>query len=855
MTFRNRYLSSASSAAICCALATLFTTAPHSASAQGEPTTTLTAPVQDSGVTYSIAAQPLSSALAAFGRQSALQISADAEILRGLKAPALDTRMSKTQALKHLLSGTGLIWRQNGTTIIINRVESGDASGGSLKLDPIIVTTSRPDTDVPFSTPGAVAHISSEQIARRVGLSPGDIFKGTPGVIAATNHNGDQLDVNIRGMQGQNRVKVAIDGTQQTSTTWRGYVGVDERVYLDPSMIASVDITKGPNGSAEAAGTPSGVVSIRTLRAKDIVQEGETSGWRIKVGTHDNAIQAPDSTPLNPEYDQRDHAPGLFKDSNYSGSLAYGYTGETFDFLLAYAQRKRGNYFAGKHGDTTTSPPFNNINYDLTFTKPGEEVFNTSSESRSVMTKLSFYLPNSQAVEFGYSRYEANYGEAMGSLLLQQDNGYRQVQLSDITTETYTLQYLWTPTNDLIDLKANVWATDVRGTTRVASSSIYYAPYIYPADEPRYARVFTHGANVTNTSKTELADMGLRLNYGASYLHENMDGDQYCSRIATRYPCVIMNPSVGTREVMGVFANADLDLSTSLTLNTSLHYDAWRLQDNSEGALPEDSKRDGGRLNPSVGLTWEPLHGLQLFGKYAEGVRPPTLRETMGSDANAIPNPDLEAEEAFTYEIGVNYLHNDILDDDDTLGLKVTAFKNNVENYISRVYSYAGAGQPFFGFTNIEKVSYTGLEFSGRYDSSLVFAEASVTKYIDYEFCHTEGCKDVTVTVDYAANHVPPGLNWSVTGGLKLLDEKLRIGGTLTYAGPRLAPVTRDDRFRTANWAPYTVADLFASYDFDKTAQIGLKVENLTDRYYVDALDGWTPAPGRTIQLNLTTWF
>lgn len=810
---------------------------------------------QQQAIEFDIPSQPLARALAAYGRATTYQVSADAALLRGRTAPAVSGRMLPGAALDRLLAGSGLYWRRTGPgRFVVQRAAplSTEAGGDDvLVLDPIGVRDVSA-ADAPFREGAAVAHISEAQIQRRRGASPGDIFKGTPGVVAAANHNGSQLDVNIRGMQGQNRVKVAIDGTQQTSTTWRGYIGVDERVYLDPDLIADIDISKGPSGSAEGAGTPGGVVSVRTLTAKDVVPAGESQGWRLRLGTSDNAATAPDSTPMSPVYDQRTDADGLF-DGNYSGSLVYGRTGESVDVLLAYARRKRGNYFAGEHGPTTYA--FNGRDYNLSFTRPGEEVFNSSEDSRTLMGKTTLYWGDGHALQLGYTQHDTEFGESMGSLLFMQDNGFRQVKLSDITAKTYTARYKWQPATPLIDLEASLWATDVSGTTRAVSGAIYIPPYVYPADEPRYSETLTYGADITNTSRTVLAGRDLTLRYGLSYQLEDMDAHAYCSRSFVDGYCVDMKPSKGTRRTTSAFSTAKWELSDSLTLNAGLRYDAWRLEDKQAGAEAQLAERDGGRLNGSLGATWEALPGIQVFGRYAEGVRPPTLRETMGSDANAIPNPDLEAEVTRTLELGANLLRRDVLRDGDSLGVKLSAFHNRHDDYVSRVPSNAGPGEPVFTFANLDSASFTGVELSGRYDSDLFFAEASATHYLDYEFCYTAECQDVAVQYDYATNHLPPELMVSLTLGVKLMDERLTLGTTIDHASARMAPLTTSDRQRTAVWRPYTVGTLFASYDLSAATALSMRVENLTDRYYIDALDGWTPAPGRTISVNLTRRF
>ncbi|AJE45812.1 TonB-dependent receptor [Celeribacter indicus] len=808
---------------------------------------------QTGTISFDIPAQSLAGALAQYGRVTSYQVAADATLLRGRTAPALSGQMSAETALDRLLAGSGLTWRTAGEGhIVLFRPVSTDAAGteGETLLDPITMTTARL-AEAPYRTGSAASYISPDQIARRRGASPGDIFKGTPGVIASANHNGSQLDVNIRGMQGQNRTKVAIDGTQQTSTTWRGYIGVDERVYLDPDLIADIGVAKGPTDTAQGAGTTGGVVAVRTLTAKDIVPEGETQGWRLRFGAGDNAASAPHSTPQSPVYDQRDDAPGLTEADNLSGSLAYGYLGDNVDLFLAYARRKRGNYFAGTEGPTTYE--FNGRDYPLSFTKPGEEVFNSSEDSSTLMAKATFYWQDGQALQLGYTDHRTKFGESMGSLLFMQDNGFRQVKLSDIEAKTYTARYRWQPGSDLIDLEANLWMTDVSGTTRAVGGALYFPPNILPADEPRYSKTLTYGVDVTNTSRLTAGVGELSLRYGISWLREDMDAEEYCSRSMTNTPCVRMSPSNGTRDVASVFSSGTWTAG-NLSLSAGLRYDAWRLKDRN-ATDSADATRDGGRLNPSVGAMWEAVPGLQFFARYAEGVRPPTLRETMGSDANATPNPDLRAETAHTVELGANLLRKDLWLAEDTLGLKLVAFHNSYDDYVSRVPADPVPGQPVFTFDNLSRAEFTGLEFSGRYDSRRFFAEASATYYLDYEFCYTEGCQDTAVLYDYATNHLPPELMTSLTAGMRFLDERLTVGATIHHAGSRMAPLTTSDRQRTAVWRPYAVGDLFVDYDLNDRTRLSLSVENVTDRYYIDALDGWTPAPGRTLRLNLETTF
>ena len=73
-------------------------------------------------------------------------------------------------------------------------------------------------------------------------------------------------------------------------------------------------------------------------------------------------------------------------------------------------------------------------------------------------------------------------------------------------------------------------------------------------------------------------------------------------------------------------------------------------------------------------------------------------------------------------------------------------------------------------------------------------------------------------------------------------------------AGRRLGPAPTSSQ-ATNYWLPYTVVDAFLTYEVSDNVKLDLNVENVFDRYYIDALDGWMPAPGRTIRASMTASF
>lgn len=86
---------------------------------------------------FNIPAQPLTDALASFGRQSGMQVSIDGDVARGVSSAGVNGSMSAEQALARLLAGTGITYRLTGdNTAIMQRVPAGS---GGLQLDPVQV--------------------------------------------------------------------------------------------------------------------------------------------------------------------------------------------------------------------------------------------------------------------------------------------------------------------------------------------------------------------------------------------------------------------------------------------------------------------------------------------------------------------------------------------------------------------------------------------------------------------------------------------------------------------------------------------------------------------------------------------
>ena len=295
--------------------------------------------------------------------------------------------------------------------------------------------------------------------------------------------------------------------------------GANNRNYVDPNIISSVYVEKGPSFNREVKSGIGGSVALKTLEADDIVPKGQKYGVEIKAEASNNSIKPRKATyaenvdyrtlenPLNVMggywrfyADDSDRLTPRFGGKHkFSEDKAYRIAAatkqENFDAILTYAYRNKGNYFSGKKGahrygfysidnaenlrrlqeqgikELSPEAPIIGLFYT-----PGGEVANTSLETESWLGKTTFRLPNNQSIKFGLRHTHSTFGEVMPSRILsgggfQGDNVDSQNKIAEwppawVKQRAYNIDYSWKPEGSRwIDLNASLWATRTRSKT------------------------------------------------------------------------------------------------------------------------------------------------------------------------------------------------------------------------------------------------------------------------------------------------------------------------------------------------------------------------------------------------------
>ena len=347
-------------------------------------------------------------------------------------------------------------------------------------------------------------YLGKALIERYQGVSPADLFKSAIGVYSGEARNGGALDPNIRGIQGQGRIPVTVDGTEQAITVYRGYSGASNRNYIDSNLISSIYIEKGPSLNPNIKTGIGGGVAIKTLDIRDIVPIGESFGINFKGDISNNATGYKDiytnmieEYRYYPKFYQQNAyiidpaleiTPKKSKIENfqdYSFRLGVGFDKEKFNLLLAYAIREKGNYFAGKRN----VEEYNKVDEQLLNSvyimdgkrhfepylpfiahiyRPGNEVPNTSNRNRSFLVKGILFPQQTHRFSINYRYTDLLFGDIMPSRLSwvrYQENLVNQWPLANITQQAGTLTYQYKPEDKKTDLLLRLWGNLTLGHT------------------------------------------------------------------------------------------------------------------------------------------------------------------------------------------------------------------------------------------------------------------------------------------------------------------------------------------------------------------------------------------------------
>jgi outer membrane receptor for ferric coprogen and ferric-rhodotorulic acid len=246
---------------------------------------------------YDLPAQPLGSALARIAGTSNQQISIDANLVRGLSAPAVRGSLTAAQATRAALAGSGLelVRTDSGNWSVRRAAEARPASepapAAAVPLAEVLVTAQAEPSAVSEGTGSYAAHattlgkqeqrlrdipqsmsvLTRQQLDDRNITSLNDAMRTVTGISVETSSTGGNHG-NFYS-RGYAMDTVQIDGVSTPAST-----GNDLSTGFGLAVYDRVEVLRGPAGLFQGAGDPGGTINLVRKRAqKDFAARYELS--------------------------------------------------------------------------------------------------------------------------------------------------------------------------------------------------------------------------------------------------------------------------------------------------------------------------------------------------------------------------------------------------------------------------------------------------------------------------------------------------------------------------------------------------------------------------------------------------
>lgn len=655
------------------------------------------------------------------------------------------------------------------------------------------------------------------------------ILRSMPGTYTQIDPGQGSVSVNIRGMSGFGRVNTMVDGITQnyygSSPSDAAHGGLPTSQFgalIDPNFIVGVDVARGNATGSAGVNALAGSANFRTIGVDDVVFSDNPFGVRTKFSVGNNGI-------------------------GRSGMIAVG--GKTD----AFGEGGSLGAMAAISGSSITSNYKNGSGFD-------SEEFNVDKTYRQ--------NPKSQLFKVDIKP------DAFNSIELSARTYQNKITRRHIDSNDFYIKYHYAPFSELIDF--NLTASTSRGEQKFMSDNM-------AGFSDSTAKNISDALDVNNTSRFSLQEVDFAFSYGGKLIRNEYK--KRASGLVTDEGQAESSPVgiAGKQNIASLYSGLQLNYGIWQG-NFDLNYSAYdisgykpacdeRVACFPQGASNINLKEHG--FNPAVMLSAQLTPWLQPFVSYNKSMRGPNIQEVFFANSGGQSmNPFLKGETAETYQAGFNANAHDLLFKQDSFQLKAVYFESKIKNYISsqsymvcsnrqkcnraqtsqEEWDNADVNVAMTMYSNsYEPVRSRGVEVEAMYDAGFAYTKLSLSKE------HTSQPTNQASNV-FGAGDISelPELYFTLDTGVRLLDEKLTLGGLVKYTGKavRLSPDSNVDENEQLlkEPAPHipTVIDLYSTYQFNRNLLLKFSVQNLMDKDYSDALNKMNAMPSQSRDFSPT---
>ncbi|WP_197456807.1 TonB-dependent receptor domain-containing protein [Cephaloticoccus primus] len=658
-------------------------------------------------------------------------------------------------------------------------------SDALINLDAITVSSTRTAWRA-FDVPGMTSVVDSRALDLLQPQSMDDILRALPNVELFGGPRRTAEVPRIRGRNSEN-VLILIDGMRQNYGG--GHRG---RYFIEPDLLRSVEIVRGPNSALYGSGAQGGILSMETKDASDLLLPGRQYGARLKTGY----------TSAN--------------DESFAGAAAYGASGPV-EWLASVTARDGGDIRLGT----------------------GEDLPFSGSELRAAMFKATWRPSPGQSLSLVHdTAREENVQPTnpQGSSLSSIVNRKTKVEGS-------RARYVLHPgQSDWVDLEAVLYRVKTGNRDLGVSASL--------VDRDERRSVQTTGFNLINRSRLETPFLGKhRLAYGVDVFGD----ENVARRFDTGVGLPIQTSPEGEVDYEAVFIQDEIVLPGAVTLIPGLRYDKFKSKAVTEAFSSSDddlSLKLGVIWRPHSEFFVFGLYSEGFLTPDVAQIFRTGQHFRIGSrQQDFVPSLGLKPETSHNYEGGFGFERK--LASGARLQTKLSVFLQDSHDTISRevIILPVPAELAAVGITQYEHSRAANLEGAEFKGSELEFGYTTETWFIN------GGASTLSSRIDGTGKRVSttPADKFSVQGGKRFAAARLTLGGSALLVGNRRSKV-EEPQYQTHGYADFGFFAVWQPISGYPEATVNLTASNLFDKAYARD-DVGLFATGRSVQATLTVRF
>tara|TARA_B100001939_G_scaffold320923_2_gene310187 strand:- start:20861 stop:23050 length:2190 start_codon:yes stop_codon:yes gene_type:complete len=695
--------------------------------------------------------------------------------------------MNKTALLSLLAAGTSVL----ALTIpsLAEEFEESDLGPATAPLEVIVVSATRTENKL-VDVPATVSVIDEEKIDSILSDNIRDMLRYEPGVEATNAGRYGLSGFNIRGLTG-NRVKIMVDGTEQSEGFASGPWLNSPRNFVDIDSLAQVEILRGPASSLYGSDAMAGVVAFTTKSPASYLDEGDDTGGAAKI-LYDSVTDTFAETLTL---------------ANRSGKL---------ESLIQYTRRdgeeteNYGDGYSDALGNERTLPDPYDYNTD------------------NILAKIEYQLNDAHRLKLvgeyfrstGFIELKSLEGPSY-SASYDYDN-----YTGDDKSERYHigLTHEWTANTVLFDNLS--WTLDWQDSKVKQKTINYTERFGY------FTRLidYSHGEEDFQVSaQFDKAAGAHHITYGAIFQHteqENITNKYYLD--IDRDPDLARYTPVVKGKTYGLYIQDQIRLlDGSLLLTPGARYDRFEADPQVDDLYTDQlGSHESDHVTFRLGAVYKLTDTFSVFSQFSQGFKAPELNQLYREDQSSavrgyvtLSNPNLEPESSDSFELGFRINAK-------AGSFELTGFYSTYDDFIEQTVDLVD-GLSVYQYVNYNEATIKGIEArTALWLDQLLDAPEGLA--FQAAFAYAEGNTEIDGQ-DTPIDSISPtkavfGLTFDSP------DEVWGVGINLTLVGAKSKDWVSDEDYFTPD--SYALVDLTTYYNITPYLSLRAAVFNLTDKEY-----------------------